>query len=146
MRIKRPGRTFKRRQNRKHRNRDRELSNKSAVIIQTHFRIFLSKRYKDICPNNYDDSDYINLEKVSNIPKNLLVTIDGTGYNALSLLGWFCCKQVDPLTRKPICDKIPTECAAKILSFMKNDHTLKKKKGHFKLRKTYREAIQKSIR
>ena len=90
MRIKRPGRTFKRRQNRKHRNRDRELSDKSATVIQTHFRKFMVNRYRNICPNNYDDTDYINLEKVSNIPKNLLVSIDGTGYNALSLLGWFC--------------------------------------------------------
>jgi len=80
------------------------------------------QNHSEECPNNYDDHDYINLEKVSHIPKKLLVSMDGTGYNALSLLGWFCCKQVDPVTRKPIDDTVPTECAAKILGFISTSH------------------------
>jgi len=118
--VKRPGRSRRRRQNRKNR--------------------------KEECPNNYDDHDYINLEKVSHIPKKLLVSMDGTGYNALSLLGWFCCKQVDPVTRKPIDDTVPTECAAKILGFIKNDGVFKKKKGHFKRRKKYTDVIKKCVK
>lgn len=143
--IKRPGRSFRRRQNRKFRSRNLKLVTRSASTIQKCFRRFLEQRYKDICPNNYDDHDYINLDKVSNIPRKLMVTINGTGYNALGLLNWFCCKQIDPVTRKPIDDSVPTECAAKILEFIKNDITLKRKKEHFKRRRKYTETINKCI-
>ena len=74
-----------------------------------------------------------------------MVTINGTGYNALGLLNWFCCKQIDPVTRKPIDDSVPTECAAKILEFIKNDITLNRKKGHFKRRRKYTEVINKRV-
>lgn len=144
--TKRPGRSFRRRQNRRFRSKNLNIITKSATIIQKHFRRFLELRYRHICPNNYDDHDYINLEKVSNIPRKLMVTIGGTGYNALGLLNWFCCKQVDPVTREPIDDVVPTECAAKILEFIKNDVTLKKKKGHFKRRKKYTDTIKKCVK
>ena len=144
--VKRPGRSRRRRQNRKNRKINHDRDEKSATIIQKRFRWYLENRYKEECPNNYDDHDYINLEKVSHIPKKLLVSMDGTGYNALSLLGWFCCKQVDPVTRKPIDDTVPTECAAKILGFIKNDGVFKKKKGHFKRRKKYADVIKKCVK
>lgn len=117
----------------------------AATIIQRNFRKFLAVRYKELCPNNYDDQDYINLEKVSNIPRRLLVSVDGTGYNALSLLNWFCCKQIDPVTRKPVDDTVPTECAAKILEFIKHDRIFKKNKGHFKIRKRYTRVVDKCV-
>lgn len=122
------------------------MTNASATIIQKRFRKFLDVRYKDVCPNNYDDTDYIDFEKVSNIPSTLLVSMGGTGYNALSLLGWFCCKQVNPVTREPVDDTVPTECAAKILQFIKNDIVFKKKKGHFKRRRGYTGVIDKCVK
>lgn len=143
--TKRPGRSFRRRQKRKFRSRNLKLVNRSASTIQKCVRRFLEQRYRHICPNNYDDHDYINLDKVSNIPHRLMITIGGTGYNALGLLNWFCCKQVDPVTRKPIEDSVPIECAAKILEFIKSDITFKKNKGHFKLRRKYTEAINKCV-
>jgi hypothetical protein len=144
-RVKRPGRSFRRRQNRKHRNRDRQRTEMSATIIQRGFRRYLAVRYRSLCPNNYDDHDYINLEKVSTIPQKLLVTMDGTGYNALSLLGWFCCKQVDPLTRQKVDDTVPTECAAKILEFIRTDRMFKRKKKHFQTRKKYIDVVDKCV-
>ena len=144
--AKRPGRSLRRRRNRKSRNLDTDRINASASMIQKRFREFLEIRYKKSCPNNFDDHDYINLEKVSSIPKNLLVSMDGTGYNALSLLGWFCCKMVDPVTREPVDEKVPIECAAKILDFIKNDRVLKKKKGHFKRRRAYTEVIDRCVK
>lgn len=143
--TKRPGRSFRRRNNRRFRERNLELVSTSASTIQRCFRGFMEGRYRDTCPNNYDDNDYINLEKVSNIPRSLMVTIDGTGYNALGLLGWFGCKQVNPVTREPVDDSVPAECVEKIRGFIKNDITFKKNKGHFKLRRKYMEAINKCI-
>ena len=142
IKSKRPGRTHRRRQHRRYRNKNADLIHRSASIIQKGFREFLSVRYKKTCPNNYNDTDYIDFEKVSSIPRTLLVPINGTGYNALSLLGWFCCKQVDPITRKPLDDAVPLECAAKILRFMKEDRTFKKRRGHFKTRKEFLKVLQ----
>lgn len=144
--VKRPGRSLKRRQNKRRRKANANLYTKAAIIIQKRFREYITLRYKDTCPNNYDDCDYIDFEKVSTIPRNLIVSIDGTGYNAQSLLGWFCCKQVDPVTRKKIDDNVPTECAAKILHFIKTDHSLKRKKGHFKRYREYSGVIKKCAR
>lgn len=141
--VKRPGRSMKRRQNKRHRKINAYIYDKAAIIIQKRFRDYIKIRYKEKCPNNYDDCDYIDFEKVSTIPRDLIVSIDGTGYNAKSLLGWFCCKQVDPVTRKKVDDDIPTECAAKILHFMKNDHSLKRKGGHFKRYREFSSIIKK---
>ncbi len=148
---KRPGRSFRRRQNRKHReHRDRTLgahkAHRSAAVIQRGFRAYLAGRYANVCPNNFDDADYINMERVSNIPRGLLVSIDGTGYNALSLLRWFCCKQVNPVTREPVDDAVPTECAAKILRFIGNDRSLRRKRGHFKKRAEFTSVLDEFVK
>lgn len=94
-----------------------------------------------LAPKNYDDYDYIDMEKISSIPKGLLVSIDGTGYNALSLLKWFSCSQVDPVTRKRVGDEIPMECTIKILVFMERDHIFRKKKGNFFSRRPYMNVL-----
>jgi hypothetical protein len=138
---KRPGRSHRRRKNRRDRKGTNHVRNMAALKIQTVFREYIKLRYKEKAPKNYDDFDYIDMEKVSSIPKGLLVSINGTGYNSLSLLKWFTVSKIDPVTRKEIKDDIPIECAMKVIHFLENDQIFRKKKGHFSNRRQYHSVL-----
>ena len=137
----RKGRSHIRRKNRKNRKGSRYCRNISATKIQKMFRSYMVYRYMKLAPTNYSDCDYIDMEKISSIPKGLLVSINGTGYNAVSLLKWFSCSQIDPVTRKRVGDEVPVECAVKLIYFMENDHLFRKRKGHFSNYRSYIKVL-----
>lgn len=138
---KRPGRSHRRRRNRQNRKGTNHSRHMAALKIQTVFREYINLRYREKAPKNYDDFDYIDMEKVSSIPKGLLISINGTGYNSLSLLKWFTISKIDPVTRKEIEDDVPIECAMKVINFLENDNIFRKKKGNFSNRRPYHSVL-----
>lgn len=137
--VKRPGRSKRRRSNKKHR-----LLNEEYVIkIQRFFRSFLKRRYIHKVPNNYDDVDNIDMEEVYMIPKYLLISLDGTGYNALSLLKWLSKNDKDPVRRVQVDYIIPCNCIDGIELYKNKTKFITKKSGYFKNRRKCSKIIEK---
>lgn len=137
----RPGRSHRRRVNRLNRKGTKQQRVIYATKIQKVFRSYMISRYKKKAPKNYDDYDYIDMELVSSIPKGLLISINGTGYNSLSLLKWFSITQIDPVTRIKVEDEIPIACALNVIHFLEHDHIFKKRKGNFSNRRKYQKVL-----
>jgi len=138
---KRPGRSYRRRRNRKERSLNYTNRFQSAIKIQKAFRLFLTLRYKELAHVNYDDMDYIDMEPVSLIPKGLLISLEGTGYNALSLLSWLKTKNSNPVTREPLQDMIPFNCIDQLEKFKDQTRYLSKGKGYYAHKRQYIKVL-----
>jgi len=125
-----------RRLHRSKRIHDKKVYKKSANIIQKCCRKFLKNRYNGIC-RNYNDYDIFTFEPVYLIPKELLIVIEGHGFNSLSLLKWIMRKesQVHPITRNILSEECEVTAICKIAIFLRRDsENFRCKKGYFKRR------------
>lgn len=88
-----------------------------ATIIQRKFRAYMKRRYRTVC-KNFDDDDCIELVAVSEIPKGLLMVVNGIAYSATGLAQWTMQSNLDPLTRDILPDGTHKECVSKIQKFL----------------------------
>jgi len=115
----------------------RETYVKSANIIQVASRKYLEHRYKSLCAN-FDDDEFIMLNPVKLIPRNLLIVLENQAFHCGYLLKWILKSQkpIHPLTREPLKENIKVECVSKIIEYLytdsKNFRNLKR--GYYKRR------------
>jgi len=127
----------RRRKNRSERKYSRETYVKSANIIQVASRKYLEHRYKSLCAN-FDDDEFIMLNPVKLIPRNLLIVLENQAFHCGYLLKWILKSQkpIHPLTREPLKENIKVECVSKIIEYLytdsKNFRNLKR--GYYKRR------------
>ena len=131
----RSGRSKRRRALKKYHIDNIEERSNSAIKIQRIFRNFIKERYKIIAPKNYLDVDYIDMDDVNMIPRGLITCIDGTAYNALSLLTWLSTNNTNPLTREKIDEMTPFICLDQISNFVENSRNTSRKRYYSKYKK-----------
>ena len=106
-----------RRSIRKNRPHSKQHYNNMASRIQDCFRNFCKKRYETECLN-YSDTDFISMNPVSNIPRDLLFVTSNRGYDARELFIWMLRTNVDPITREKFSEAHRKACADHLISFI----------------------------
>lgn len=116
---------------RKNRPHPKQLYADMATRIQKQFREFCARRYIGLCVN-YNDTDYISMNPVGEIPRDLLFVTNERGFDARELFTWMLKTNADPVSRKEFTKGQRKECAQRLRDFIKTSRkTQLGKKGFF---------------
>lgn len=121
----------KRRRARKNRAHSQTHYVAMATRIQKCFREFCARRYEPKCVN-YDDTDFISMNAVGCIPRDLLFVCGDIGYDARDLFTWMLTKNADPISREKFTVPQRQACAQQLRSFVSASRkTQSGKRGFF---------------
>lgn len=88
-----------------------------ATRIQQCFRDFCGRRYSRLCVN-YGDTDFISMNPVGEIPRDLLFVTRETGFDARELWQWMLKTNTDPISREPFSDSQRLTCVRQLRCFV----------------------------
>lgn len=137
--------------------RDRRLARKTrphtkavyaamATRIQRRFREYCSTRYGSVC-SNYNDTDYISMNPVGSIPRDLLFVCDSTGFDAREMFTWMLQSNVHPISREPFTPPQRIRCAQHLRRFVSNSRKRQVgKKGFFSRHRSVLNALKTNAR
>lgn len=134
-----------RRLKRSRRPHPKETYRKSAVVIQRSFRKFLGCRYDNLCLNSRDD-ECIMLSPVSNIPRGVLVVVDGMAFDSRHLLCWMTKSNSHPLTRDSLSDEVKKLCVDKAVLFLTLEQKrISNRKGYFSRKRILKRTLDRHV-
>lgn len=120
-----------RRRGRKNRPHPKELYVEMATRIQKTFREFCAGRYIGMCAN-YNDTDFISMNPICEVPRDLLFVTRNTGFDARELFTWMLKTNADPISREEFTVAQRQKCAGLLRQFVNNSRkTQLGKKGFF---------------
>lgn len=112
-----------------------------ARRIQRRFREFCSARYRPVC-SNYNDTDYISMNPVGSIPRDLLFVCDNTGFDAREMFTWMLQSNVHPISRAVFTHPQREQCAQHLRRFVSNNRKRQVgKKGFFSRHRSVLNAL-----
>lgn len=120
-----------RRRARKNRPPSKEHYFAMATRIQRCFRQFCGGRYRGKCVN-YNDMDFISMNPVGDIPRDVLFVAGNTAFDARELFTWMLTTNVNPISREKFLVSQRQGCALQLKRFVSNSRkTQLGKKGFF---------------
>lgn len=88
-----------------------------ATRIQRGFREYCGRRYKAQCLN-YNDNDFISMNPVGLIPRQLLFVSGKSGFDARELFKWMMRTNIDPISRERFSPTQKKACAQQLRQFV----------------------------
>lgn len=117
-----------------------------ATRIQRRFREFCAARYRNVC-SNYNDTDYISMNPVGSIPKDLLFVCDHTGFDAREMFTWMLQSSVHPISREKFTPSQRMRCAQHLRRFVSSSRKRQiGKKGFFSRHRSVLNALAANAR
>lgn len=101
-----------------------------SIRIQRCFREFCTRRYMSECVN-YNDSDFISMNPVGEIPRHLLFVSDRRGYDARELFTWMLGPNIDPISREKFSTDRRKACARQLKKFVSRSRGTQAGRGGF---------------